>query len=93
MNPRKSPARSPRSRHSGIPGVTWHDKRNAWQARTDVNGTQHYIGLFDAPIDAAIALIHFHMKRNPSLARLLRTLAEKSPPKAALFLSTVKPQK
>jgi hypothetical protein len=40
---------------SGFPGVTWHKQYEKWQSSITVNKKFSYIGLYDDPLEAALA--------------------------------------
>jgi hypothetical protein len=51
---RNNASRPPRSDNtSGYKGVTWNRKARGWQAVIRIDGTSHYLGLFEHPLDAA----------------------------------------
>lgn len=49
------------NRSSGVRGVTWHKKNKKWQAQTKHHGKYVFVGLFDNPKAAELAVI---AKRN-----------------------------
>ena len=50
LNARNMPRRSDNT--SGFTGVYWFKQRSKWQARLQVNGKQHHLGLFNTPEEA-----------------------------------------
>ena len=46
---------APSNNTSGFKGVSWHKRRNKWQANIGINYKKKYLGLFDSAIDAACA--------------------------------------
>lgn len=53
FNAANSPA--PKNNTSGFKGVVWHKAAKKWMARIKVNYKGIYLGLFDDPVEAAIA--------------------------------------
>ena len=43
------------NRSSGVRGVTWNRRRNAWQAQVKYRGKNHVVGLFSTADEAGIA--------------------------------------
>ena len=41
---------------SGVPGVTWDDERQKWQAHRYINGKAQFVGRYDTVEQAAAAL-------------------------------------
>jgi hypothetical protein len=50
-----------RNGHSGVRGVTWNKKNQAWQAQVKHHQKTHYAGIFDTVEEAEAAVI---AKRN-----------------------------
>jgi len=40
---------------SGFPGVSWHKQAKKWRAYICIQGRNHGLGLYDTPLDAALA--------------------------------------
>jgi len=49
-----------RTNTSGVTGVSWHRPSGKWQARAELGGKKHYLGLFAELDDAATAVATFY---------------------------------
>jgi len=46
-------------------GVTWRKDKNKWVAQAQLNGKNHYLGLFDSEIEAARVAAEWRKKHMP----------------------------
>lgn len=59
------------SNTSGYRGVTWNRTVKKWQAQAKIDGKNHYLGIFDNPLDASIAYEAFRLDRHGAFNGLL----------------------
>lgn len=62
LNGQNVPAQSGTSRHRG---VSWHRGARKWMAKVDIEGRQHYLGLFRDEAEAAHVAATFRLTHMP----------------------------